>query len=65
MKVARGAKTENVPVRSVVDIARLANRPQEFAVEVVEITTPAEFAALIKQLGSTQRPFGIAIVRPR
>ncbi len=65
MKVARGAKTESVPVRSVMDIAKLASRSQEFSVEVIEITTSAEFAKLNKKLDATHLPFGVAIVRPR
>ena len=65
MKVQRGATTTSVPVKSVADAVALANKKTEFISEVLVVESPADFTALTKKLGVSQRPFVCVIVRPR
>lgn len=61
MKIPRGNKTEDIPMRTFADVANAAKKPG-MKTQVFSVETPQDYAALQRLLASTVRPFSCAIL---
>lgn len=63
MKIPRGNKTEELPMRTPADFANAAKKAG-MTTRVLSVESSADYAALVRILSATVRPFAVAIVSP-
>lgn len=61
MKIPRGTKTEEIPMRSPSDFTN-ASRKAGMTTQVISVENASDYASLIRLLGSVVRPFAISIL---
>ena len=64
MKIPRGSRIEDVPMKSPLDFTN-AMRRGDVATRVLQVETPQDYAQLLRLLASVVRPFGIALLTPK
>ena len=61
MKIPRGTKTDEIPMRSPADFMN-ASRKAGMTTQVISVENASYFASLIRLLGSVVRPFAVSIL---
>ena len=61
MKIPRGTKTEELPMRNPADFMN-ASRKAGMTTVVISVENASDFASLVRFLGSVVRPFAVSIL---
>jgi len=61
MKIPRGNKTEELPMKNISDFTNAAKKAG-MTTQVVSVESASDYASLVRLLGSLVRPFAVSII---